>query len=278
MEVKFDNVNFYYDKKSKLKVLDSIKLGIKSNTIVGITGKSGSGKTTLVEVMCGIITPTSGKVTIGDIVINKKHLYDDNSLKNKIGYVTQNSEDQIFNSTVKEELTYSFKFLGKTISDDKIIEVLDLVGLSSDYLLSNPLTLSTGETRKLTIASTILLDNDIIVLDEPTKGLDHKSVRNIERLIKNLKNNFNKTVIVISRDVEFINRVSDQVVIMNEGKILISGNKYDVFKNIDLLEKYDLSIPNTIKFSTIVLNKKNIKIGYRDEINDLLKDIYRYVR
>ena len=132
--------------------------------------------------------------------------------------------------------------------------------------------------RKLTIASTILLDNDIIVLDEPTKGLDHKSVRNIERLIKNLKNNFNKTVIVISRDVEFINRVSDQVVIMNEGKILISGNKYDVFKNIDLLEKYDLSIPNTIKFSTIVLNKKNIKIGYRDEINDLLKDIYRYVR
>lgn len=278
MEVKFDNVNFYYDKKSKLKVLDSIKLGIKSNTIVGITGKSGSGKTTLVEVMCGIITPTSGKVTIGDIVINKKHLYDDNSLKNKIGYVTQNSEDQIFNSTVKEELTYSFKFLGKTISDDKIIEVLDLVGLSSDYLLSNPLTLSTGEKRKLTIASTILLDNDIIVLDEPTKGLDHKSVRNIERLIKNLKNNFNKTVIVISRDVEFINRVSDQVVIMNEGKILISGNKYDVFKNIDLLEKYDLSIPNTIKFSTIVLNKKNIKIGYRDEINDLLKDIYRYVR
>mgnify|MGYP002576330272 FL=1 len=278
MEVKFDNVNFYYDKKSKLKVLDSIKLGIKSNTIVGITGKSGSGKTTLVEVMCGIITPTSGKVTIGDIVINKKHLYDDNSLKNKIGYVTQNSEDQIFNSTVKEELTYSFKFLGKTISDDKIIEVLDLVGLSYDYLLSNPLTLSTGEMRKLTIASTILLDNDIIVLDEPTKGLDHKSVRNIERLIKNLKNNFNKTVIVISRDVEFINRVSDQVVIMNEGKILISGNKYDVFKNIDLLEKYDLSIPNTIKFSTIVLNKKNIKIGYRDEINDLLKDIYRYVR
>ena len=278
MEVKFDNVNFYYDKKSKLKVLDSIKLGIKSNTIVGITGKSGSGKTTLLEVMCGIITPTSGKVTIGDIVINKKHLYDDNSIKNKIGYVTQNSEDQIFNSTVKEELTYSFKFLGKTISDDKIIEVLDLVGLSSDYLLSNPLILSTGEMRKLTIASTILLDNDIIVLDEPTKGLDHKSVRNIERLIKNLKNNFNKTVIVISRDVEFINRVSDQVVIMNEGKILISGNKYDVFKNIDLLERYDLPIPNTIKFSTIVLNKKNIKIGYRDEINDLLKDIYRYVR
>lgn len=278
MEVKFDNVSFYYDRKSKLKVLDSIKLGIKSNTIVGITGKSGSGKTTLVEIMCGINTPTSGKVTIGDIVINKKHLYDDDSLKNKIGYVTQNSEDQIFNSTVKEELTYSFKFLSKTISDDKIIEVLDLVGLSSDYLLSNPFALSTGEMRKLTIASTILLDNDIIVLDEPAKGLDHKSVRNIERLIKNLKNNFNKTIIVVSRDVEFINRVSDQVVIMNEGKILLSGNKYDVFKNIDLLEKYDLPIPNTIKFSTIVLNKKNIKIGYRDEINDLLKDIYRYVR
>jgi len=278
MEVKFNNVNFYYDKKSKFKILDSVKFGIKSNTIVGITGKSGSGKTTLAEIMCGLLTPTSGNVTVNDIVINKKQLYSLDSLKNKIGYISENFEDQIFNLTVKDELTYSFKYFGKNISDDKISEVLSLVGLSENYLSLNPLSLSTGEKRKLTIATTILLDNDIIVLDEPTICLDYKSVRNIERLLKNLKNNFNKTIIVISRDVEFINRISDQVVVMNGGKVLLSGNKYDVFKNIDLLEKYDLPIPKTIKFSTVVLNKKNVKIGYRDEINDLIKDIYRYVR
>lgn len=278
MEVRFSNINFYYDKKSKEKILDSINLKIKNNTIVGITGKSGSGKTTLVEIMCGLLTPHSGKVTIGDIVVNKKRIFDEAALKNKIGYVAQNSENQIFNKTVKEELVYPFKFLKKNISEQQVLEVLNLVGLSESYLEMNPLLLSTGERRKLAIASTLILDTDIIIFDEPTKGLDSKSVKNFGRLIKNLKNNFGKTIIVISRDVEFIHSVSDQVVIMNEGKILLEGNKYDVFKNIELLNGYNVPIPNTIKFSTIVLKKKNVKIGYRDEINDLLKDIYRYVR
>lgn len=278
MEVRFSNINFYYDKKSKEKILDSINLKIKNNTIVGITGKSGSGKTTLVEIMCGLLTPHSGKVTIGDIVVNKKRIFDEDALKNKIGYVAQNSENQIFNRTVKEELVYPFKFLKKSISEQQVLEVLNLVGLSESYLEMNPLLLSTGERRKLAIASTLILDTDIIIFDEPTKGLDSKSVKNFRRLIKNLKNNFGKTIIVISRDVEFIHSVSDQVVIMNEGKILLEGNKYDVFKNIELLNSYNVPIPNTIKFSTIVLKKKNVKIGYRDEINDLLKDIYRYVR
>lgn len=278
MEVRFSNINFYYDKKSKEKILDSINLKIKNNTIVGITGKSGSGKTTLVEIMCGLLTPHSGKVTIGDIVVNKKRIFDEAALKNKIGYVAQNSENQIFNKTVKEELVYPFKFLKKNISEQQVLEVLNLVGLSESYLEMNPLLLSTGERRKLAIASTLILDTDIIIFDEPTKGLDSKSVKNFGRLIKNLKNNFGKTIIVISRDVEFIHSVSDQVVIMNEGKILLEGNKYDVFKNIELLNSYNVPIPNTIKFSTIVLKKKNVKIGYRDEINDLLKDIYRYVR
>lgn len=278
MEVRFSNINFYYDKKSKEKILDSINLKIKNNTIVGITGKSGSGKTTLVEIMCGLLTPHSGKLTIGDIVVNKKRIFDEDALKNKIGYVAQNSENQIFNRTVKEELVYPFKFLKKSISEQQVLEVLNLVGLSESYLEMNPLLLSTGERRKLAIASTLILDTDIIIFDEPTKGLDSKSVKNFRRLIKNLKNNFGKTIIVISRDVEFIHSVSDQVVIMNEGKILLEGNKYDVFKNIELLNSYNVPIPNTIKFSTIVLKKKNVKIGYRDEINDLLKDIYRYVR
>lgn len=278
MEVRFSNINFYYDKKSKEKILDSINLKIKNNTIVGITGKSGSGKTTLVEIMCGLLTPHSGKVIIGDIVVNKKRIFDEAALKNKIGYVAQNSENQIFNKTVKEELVYPFKFLKKNISEQQVLEVLNLVGLSESYLEMNPLLLSTGERRKLAIASTLILDTDIIIFDEPTKGLDSKSVKNFGRLIKNLKNNFGKTIIVISHDVEFIHSVSDQVVIMNEGKILLEGNKYDVFKNIELLNSYNVPIPNTIKFSTIVLKKKNVKIGYRDEINDLLKDIYRYVR
>ena len=278
MEVKFSNVNFYYDKKTKVKNLDSINFRIKSNTIVGITGKSGSGKTTLIELMCGLHIPSSGKITIGDIIINKKNIFDETKLKNKIGYVSQNSEQQIFNKTVREELIYPLKFLNKDVDNSKIVEILNMVGLSENYLDRNPLLLSSGEKKKLSIASVLLLDTDIIIFDEPTKSLDYKSIKVFKRLIKNLKNNFNKTIIVISRDVDFLHAISDEVAVMNEGKILIWGGKYDVFKSIDILEHYNLPIPKVIQFSSIVLDKKNIKIGYRDEINDLLKDIYRYVR
>lgn len=277
MEIKVSNVNFYYNKKSGIKVLDSINLKIASNSIVGITGKSGSGKTALAHLMCGINIPSSGKIMVGDIIINKKNIFDERKLKNKIGYIAQNSESQLFNKTVREELTYSLKFLGKSVLESKIIEVLNLVGLDETYIDANPLLLSTGEMRKLSIAATLILDTNIIIFDEPTKGLDSKSSKAIRRLIKNLKN-FGKTVIVISQDVEFIHAICDEVIIMNAGKVLVWGNKYDVFKSVDLLKSYNLPIPKTIEFSTVVLDKKNIKIGYRDEINDLLKDIYRYVR
>lgn len=278
MEVRFSNLNFYYDKKTKNKILDSINLKIKNNTIVSITGKSGSGKTTLVELIGALKIPHSGKITIGDIVINKKKVYDEDILKKAVSYVSQNCEYQLFNKTVYDELTYAFKFKNEKIEKDKVIEYLNLVDLDESFLGRNPLSLSTGEKRKVVIASTLLLNTDIIIFDEPTLGLDSKSIKNFIRLLKNLKNNFSKTIIVVSRDIEFIHKISDQIVILHEGKIVAAGDKYTVFNNMNLLKSYGLPIPKTIEFSNLVLSKKNVRIGYRDEINDLLKDIYRYVR
>lgn len=278
MEVKISNLSFYYDKKTKNRIIDSINLKIKNNTIVSITGKSGSGKTTLVELIVALKIPNSGKITIGDIVINKKKIFDDNVLKKAVSYVPQNCEYQLFNKTVYDELTYPFKFKNEKIERDKVIEYLNLVDLNESFLDRNPLALSTGEKRKVVIASTLLLNTDIIIFDEPTVGLDSKSIKNFIRLLKNLKNNFAKTIIVVSRDIEFIHKISDQIVILHEGKIIADGDKYTAFNDVDLLNKYGLSIPKTMEFSNLVLSKKNVKIGYRDEINDLLKDIYRYVR
>lgn len=278
MEVKISNLSFYYDKKTKNRIIDSINLKIKNNTIVSITGKSGSGKTTLVELIGALKIPNSGKITIGDIVINKKKIFDDNILKKAVSYVPQNCEYQLFNKTVYDELTYPFKFKNEKIERDKVIEYLNLVDLNESFLDRNPLALSTGEKRKVVIASTLLLNTDIIIFDEPSVGLDSKSIKNFIRLLKNLKNNFAKTIIVVSRDIEFIHKISDQIVILHEGKIIADGDKYTAFNDVDLLNKYGLSIPKTMEFSNLVLSKKNVKIGYRDEINDLLKDIYRYVR
>lgn len=278
MEVKINNLNYYYDKKSKHKVIDSVNLRIKNNTIVSITGKSGSGKTTLVDLIGGLKIPNSGKITIDDIVINKKNIFDENLLKTKISIVSQNCEYQLFNKTVYEELCYPFKFRKDKIEKEKIIEYLNLLDLDESFLERNPLLLSTGEKRKVVIIGTLLLNTDIIVFDEPTLGLDSRSVKMFIRLLKNLKNNFDKTIIVVSRDIDFIQKISDQIIILHEGKIIAFGDKYNVFNDVSLLNSYGLPIPKTIEFSNLVLSKKNVRIGYRDEINDLLKDIYRYVR
>ncbi len=278
MEIKCSNLNFYFDKKTKDKVIDSVNLKIKANTIVGITGKSGSGKTTFAELLMGLIIPTSGKITIDDVIINKKNLFDKDKLYRKIVFVSQNSDKQIFNKTVKDELLCSLKFLNKSVSDEQISKILTLVGLNEFFLDKNPLCLSYGEKRKLMIASSLLLDTEIIIFDEPSYGLDYKSVKDFIRLVKDLKNNYGKTIIVISRDVDFIHKISNQVVIFDHGKVIIDGDKYEVFRNVALLDSYNIPIPKLIAFSNLVLSKKNIKIGYRDEINDLLKDIYRYVR
>ena len=97
-------------------------------------------------------------------------------------------------------------------------------------------------------------------------------------LLKKLKNKYHKLIIIVSQDMEFIHKVCDDIYVLNQGKIVLYGNKFDVFSKQKLLKKINVDVPNIISFENLVLQKKNIQIGYRDEINDLIKDVYRYVK
>ena len=165
----------------------------------------------------------------------------------------------------------SVKNIEKHISD-----ALLMVELNDSYLNRNPFTLSSGEMRKVAIASVLAFNPKIIILDEPTIGLDNKSKNNLIKIIKLLKNRYKKTVIIVSNDTDFLLQVVDHVILLDKGRIIYEGNKYDVFKQD--LEKYKIKRPKIIEFEQLVLQKKNIKIGYRDDINDLMKDVYRYVK
>lgn len=259
MEIK--NVSFSYPNSNL--ILKDINLKISDKTIVSIIGKNGSGKTTLLDVMTNLIKPTNGLVKNDKVV----------------GYLFQDSKKMFFCKTVEEEIklsAYTHNYKIKQL-DKRVKDVLKIVGLKEEILDKNPLTLTNSESKKVALSTILIYNPKILILDEPTNGLEAKSIKELIKLLKMLKHRYNKTIILVSHDMEFVHSISDQVVVLYDGSIVLNGDKYSVFKDSRLLKKYGLLPPKTMLFSNMVLNKKGIKIGYRDEINDLIKDIYRNV-
>ena len=281
MEVKFNHVFYVYNEKTALSkmALADINSTFKDGKITSIMGKSGSGKTTLIELINALILPTKGNIEVGSRVINKtRKIKNINNLRYKIGLVFQMPEEQFFCSTVKEEIEFGMKYFNKSVKsiEKHVSDALIMMGLDDSYLNRNPFTLSSGEMRKVAIASILAFNPKVIILDEPTIGLDNKSKENLIKIIKLLKNRYKKTIIVVSNDADLLLKISDYVILLDKGKIVLEGNKYDFFKQD--ISKYGLKRPKIIEFEQLVLEKKGIKIGYRDDINDLMKDVYRYVK
>ncbi len=279
MEVVFKNVSYVTKNPFPKIILGDINIEFKSNKINGITGSSGSGKTVLAEMINALITPTKGSILIGDNEIYENKISNIGEIRNKIGLVYQKPEEQFFLPTVLKEVAFGIKNFKENPrqKENLVIETLQMVGLNETYLKRNPFTLSSGEKRKVAIASILICNPEVIILDEPTMGLDQASKKNIIKTIKSLKTKYNKTVFVISKDTDMLLKISDYVVVLNKGQVVLEGNKYTVFTNKDL-EEYGIKRPDIINFEMLVLNKKKIKLGYRDEINDLMKDVYRYVK
>lgn len=285
MEIKFNDVNYIYNKNSSIKneVLKNINVKFNEGEITSIIGRSGSGKTTIAELMNALLYPSEGNINIGSYLLTSRGIKNNkkiNNLRVNVGLVFQFPEEQFFNMTVKEEISFGMKYFNyKTKDIDKrVSDALKMVGLNDNYLERNPFTLSNGEKRKVAIASIIAFNPKVIILDEPTIGLDSISKKNLLQLIKKLKQRLNKTIILISHDIELVHQVSDYIVVLDKGNVIAEGDKYSVFKQEEMLKKYGIKVPKIIEFSNKVLDKKGIKIGYRDEMNDLIKDIYRYVK
>lgn len=272
MEIKFDKVNFTYKKINycEHEVLKNINIKLKAGKINAIVGKSGSGKTTLLELITGILKPTTGKVLIDEKEIdNLNNAFD-------IGYVSQDN-NQFLQKTVKEELEMLLKLYNYKLKEKKkrINDSLIMVGLNEKYLNLNINNLSSGEKKKLALASALILNPSILIIDEPVIGLDRKTKEELKKIFRILKTRYNKTIIFVSNNLDFVLEVADYVYVLYDKEIVLEGKKIDVLSKIDILKKYGIIGPNITSFENLVLTKKQIKIGYRYEINDLIKDIYR---
>ena len=285
MEMKFNDVNFIYNKNSSIKneVLRNINIKFNEGEITSIIGRSGSGKTTIAELMNALLYPSEGNINIGSYLLTSRGIKNNkkiNNLRVNVGLVFQFPEEQFFNMTVKEEISFGMKYFNYKTKDieKRVIDAVKMVGLDEEYLNRNPFTLSNGEKRKIAIASIIAFNPKVIILDEPTVGLDSISKKNLIQLIRKLKNRLNKTIVIISHDIELVHQISDHIIVLNEGDVVTQGDKFFVFKQEKLLRDNGIIVPKIMEFSNKVLDKKGIKIGYRDEINDLIKDIYRYAK
>ncbi len=277
MEVKFNNVEYYISDK---KIIDKIDVKILKNQINVILGSNGSGKTTLIEMLNALIYPTNGNVKVGDFTISC-----DNKIRNigdlrfNVGLIYQFSEDQFFCETVKKEISFGLEFFNydKSKIDKRVKDALKMVELKEDYLKRDPFSLSTGEMRRVAIASVLAINPEIIVLDEPTIGLDYQGKKNLIKILKTIKRRYNKTIVIVSHDIEFIHQLADYIFVLNKGHIILEGDKYEVFKQDKILKQNGILVPKIIDFELTVLNDKKVKLGYRDNLNDLIKDILRNV-
>ena len=276
MEVIFRNVSFSYNYglDNEKKALENINLCLESNLIHGIIGPIGSGKTTMLELMNGITKPIKGEVAIGKYDLHKNN-FDFNKFRYDVGLVYQFPEKQFFCNTVAEEIAFAEKvFEPKNTSiKRKVIKVLKMVGLDESYLKRNPFSLNGGEKRRVAIASVLISNPKLLIMDEPTIGLDNKSKKRLIKLLRNLKTRYNKTIIIVTHDVDMLYEIVDNIVVLNKGKVIKEGNKYEVFKDVSFLDKNNTPVPNVIRFERLIYDKLGIDLGYLGGINDLVRHI-----
>ena len=257
MAIKFEEVT--YDE------IKNISFNIEKSKITGVAGSSDSFKSTLVDLISGLILPQSG-------IIETSEKYD------KIGIVYQDVDDQFMFDNIKKQFILTLKSHKVKNPEKKIFDSLKMFGLNKKILNKNYYELSTSEQKKISLALVLSYNPRILILDEVFTNLDNKSKESLIKIIRMMKIRYNKTIVLFSKDVDIIHRLCDNVLLINKGKIINSGNKYEVFSNEKDMKKCNLELPKLIKFSNIVKENKKIDIGYRDDINDLMKDIYRFVR
>ena len=244
MSIVVEDLSYIYMKGSPFEkaALRGINLHISKGEFIGIIGHTGSGKSTLVQHFNGLLKPTSGKVVVNGMDISSKNLKE---LRRQVGIVFQYPEHQLFEETVYKDISFGLQKLGLPEDETRrrIHQAAQAVGLSSDILEKSPFELSGGQKRRVAIAGVLVMEPSILVLDEPTAGLDPKGRDDIFRIIQNLHANSGTTIILVSHNMEDVARLVNRVVVMNRGAIEMDGCVGEVFKQSDRLEEIGLSAP-----------------------------------
>jgi energy-coupling factor transport system ATP-binding protein len=283
MAIKFEKVSYeYYGADgTPFKALENIDLEISDQgEFISLIGETGSGKSTLVQHMNALIKPTSGDVTIYGIKVDneykkKRKKIKLNPLRKKVGLVFQFPEYQLFEETVEKDIAFGPKNFGLDEQQAliKAREALKLVGLKEDYLKRSPFNLSGGEKKRVSIAGILAMEPDILVLDEPTSGLDPKGRDDLLELFLSLRKRYNKTIIIITHDMNIVYQYASRVLVMNDGKLVFDGKPIDLF-TMEHIDKWNLDKPEIISITDEIKSKFGFDIKeYPKTIEELFSVI-----
>ena len=280
MEIKFENVSFIINEYTPLEktILNNISFSIKGNGIYSFVGNSNSGKSAIGDLINALIKPSRGVVKIGKFINDGRNIKDIDKLRFETGYVFKNPYDMFFNKTVKEELEFGMKYFKYKMNKVNIrtSDALLLVGLSDDYLNLDPHMLTLVDAKKVALACALIHNPNIIILDEFTNGLGCKDKKDLVRLLKLLKNKYNKTIILLTKDTTFAYEVSDEVYLMYATKLVMSKTDKEILRDEDLLASIGLQVPPIASFINDC-NRKGHEIYHYTNIHDLIKGVYRDV-
>lgn len=247
MAIIIESLNHIYDIGSpyQTNALDNVSLKIETGSFVGLIGHTGSGKSTLIQHLNGILKPTSGKIFINEFDITAQGVKL-NDIRKKVGLVFQYPEYQLFEETVAMDIAFGPKNLGwdEARVEESVKEAMRMVGLDYETLKDvSPFELSGGQKRRVAIAGVLAMHPEVLILDEPTAGLDPKGRDEILEQLKALHEKENNTVILVSHSMEDIAKYVSQIYVMHDGKVVLEGKPQEVFQNTETLEAIGLAAP-----------------------------------
>lgn len=277
MSIKFEQVNHTYGVGTPFEfhALNNVDLDIEPGSFSAIVGHTGSGKSTLIQHINALLLPTSGTVYIDDFKIS----VDDKPsklkpLRKKAGLVFQFPEYQLFEETIQKDIIFGPMNFGA--SEEEAIEiakkVIELVGLDKSYLDKSPFDLSGGQKRRVAIAGILAMDPDILILDEPTAGLDPQGAKEMMTLFKKI-NESGKTIILVTHDMNHVLEYCQRVMIMNHGTLERHDTVTNIFKDGEYLSELGIDLPIITQF-IIDLNKKGFNLDTSiNNVDTLIKAI-----
>ena len=284
MPIVFSHLNYIYSSKTPLEfsALKDINLEIKDNSFTMIVGHTGSGKSTLVQQVNALLIPTDGEVNVNGIIVDKnvKKLKNIKELRKGVGLVFQFPEYQLFEDTVLKDVSFGPKNFG--VSEEESIklakEALSLVGIQEDLFERSPFELSGGQKRRVAIAGIIALNPKVLILDEPTAGLDPQGSREMMKLFSKI-HKMGTTIVMITHDMDNVLKYASDVVVLVKGEVIKSCKPYEIFLDEDNFAKLSIEEPLVIKMAKKLntSGKYHIDLEKVKDIDTLVEQIAKEV-
>lgn len=278
MGISLKNVNFSYNPKRKgtIYALKNINLEISDNSeFISIIGETGSGKSTLATLFNALKIPTTGDAFVSGIKIKKirKRNENYNNIRKHVGLVFQMSDYQLFEETVLKDVMFAPLNFKKTKEEAEIIakHALELVHIDESFFEKSPFMLSGGEKKLVSIAGILAMEADILIFDEPTAGIDPSTRNKLLKLFKELNEKENKSIILITHDMNIVNEYSKRVLLMKDGELIFDGTPYKLFiENRNLVKNSNIDLPDCLRIIDLIEEKTNLSIDKNIKgLNDL---------